>query len=184
MDLQDAREIVLNLLSPGDMFGQVAVFDQGTRSATVTALKPSSLLAYPHDRLLLVLHEHPSIAIKLLGSMARLVRQLTARAGNLTELPIQLRVARKLLEIAELLGTLVMPNQLALPALVTQQHLANHVQATRESVNRSLSTLVKQGLLQQTKTQLVILDCAGLTRIAGMSTRDLQPTTRNKPTAE
>jgi CRP/FNR family cyclic AMP-dependent transcriptional regulator len=158
----DGKEINLNLLGPGDLFGEVALFDRRERSASVVAAQASVLLVFDREDVLAVVHRFPAIAIKFLECMAGRIRQLTSRAEHLTELSIASRIARKLLELGEQQGRRIGPNQLALPFVVTQQNLAKHVQTTRESVNRNLVSFAKQGLLQQTKSQLVILDCARL----------------------
>jgi CRP/FNR family transcriptional regulator, cyclic AMP receptor protein len=170
----DGREIVLGLMNEGQMFGDLALFDQAGRSATVSTLKRSELLVFPAGSLLPALRAHPEISLRMLRRMAGLVRRLTTRVEELSALPIHTRLARKLLEIGEICGTPLGPNQLALPSALSQQHLANHIQATRESVNKALATWTKYGLLQRSSTQLVIQDRRGLVALAGRG-EDKQP---------
>ncbi|MDB4988732.1 MAG: Crp/Fnr family transcriptional regulator, partial [Myxococcaceae bacterium] len=153
--LSDSREIVLHLLRPGDLFGEVTLFDQKPRSATVTAMQPSELLSFPRDEVLSTLRHYPDVALKLLESMAGLIRRLTDRVEDLSALAVPARLAKKLLELADICGTPVGRNQVALPFSLSQQHLANHVQASREAVNKSIAVMVKQGLLHQTKCQIM-----------------------------
>jgi CRP/FNR family cyclic AMP-dependent transcriptional regulator len=156
------REIVLGLLGRGAVFGELNLFDGKTRSANVTTLRRSELLVFRREDYLRVLLECPEVALSMLRAMAMLVRKLTIRAEELSALPVPARLAKKLLEIAEICGVMVNDNQVALPPALSQQQLANHVQATRESVNKSLSVWIKDGVLQRTNSQLVILDRARL----------------------
>jgi CRP/FNR family transcriptional regulator, cyclic AMP receptor protein len=154
----DGREIVLNLLRGSDVFGEVTLFDGLVRSATVTTLKRSELFILPREELLHTIRQSPDIALKLLSSMAGLVRKLTVRSEDLSVLSVHARLCKKLLEIAEICGTPIAPNQVALPASLSQQDLANHVQATRESVNKSIARLIRVNILHRTHTQILILD--------------------------
>lgn len=158
----DGREIVLSLLRQGDAFGELTLFDGKTRSATVTTLKKSSFLVFTRDDLVRTIRQYPDVGLSMLGSMAALVRRLTTRAEELSALPVPQRLAKKLLELAELCGTRIGPNHIALPAALSQQQLANHIQATRESVNKNLSGWIKDSVLQRTHSQIIILDQARL----------------------
>lgn len=171
----DGREIVLSLLGEGHIFGDLALFDHVARSASVSTLKRSQLLVFPAPLLLETLRSHPEISLRMLQRMAGLVRRLTTRVEELTTLPIQVRLARKLLEIGELCGTLLSTNQLALPPSLSQQHLASHVQATRESINKTLGVWKEDGLIERSSTQLVIRDRKALAALAGLD--------EDKPTA-
>lgn len=162
----DGREIVLNLLRGGDTFGDVTLFDPAARSATVSTLKRTELVVFPAEPLREAARRHPELCFAMLCSMARLVRRLTTRVEELSALPIQTRLARKLLEISEICGTRLGANQVALPAVLSQQDLANHLQVTRESVNKNLAGWLRDGTLGKTQSQLIICDRERLERIA------------------
>lgn len=179
----DGREIVLSLLRQGDVFGELTLFDGKARSASVTTLKKSSFLLFTREDLVRTIRQYPDVGLSMLGSMATLVRKLTTRAEELSALPVPQRLAKKLLELAELCGTRIGPNQLALPAALSQQQLANHIQATRESVNKNLSGWIRDSVLQRTHSQIIILDRARLSAIVegkpAPEPRDPDPTQRN-----
>jgi CRP/FNR family transcriptional regulator, cyclic AMP receptor protein len=163
---QDGRSCALHLLGPGGFFGEISVVDGRARSANVTTLKSSELIVVPRDELLALIDRSPRLAMNLLTAMASLVRRLTTHVQELTAVPVSTRVARKLVEIGDHFGTPINANQLALPPAMSQQDLAEHVQATRESVNKCLAGWMKQGIVQRTKTQLVISDRARLRELA------------------
>jgi CRP/FNR family transcriptional regulator, cyclic AMP receptor protein len=162
----DGREIVLGMIRQGHMFGDVALFDPAPRSATVSTLRRSELISFPADALLKALRKHPDICLKMMGALARRVRRLTEHVEELSVLPIQERLARKLLELCDVCGVAIGPHQIALPPGLSQQDLANHVQATRESVNKSLSGWIREGIVRRSSTQLIICKRSELEALA------------------
>jgi len=162
----EGREVALGLLGSADVFGEVALVDGLARSATVTAQKPSELFVLPRRETLRFLEGAPEINAKLLVAMARHVRRLTRRVEELSALPVSTRMARRLVEIAEDHGTRVGPNRIALPVHLSQQDLADHVQATRESINKCFARWMRLGIVHRTHSQIVIDD---VERLAALS---------------
>jgi CRP-like cAMP-binding protein len=163
---EGGREIILNLLHAGDAFGELAVLDGQPRSATITARNPCVLLVFAGVDLRAMLTRSPTMSLKLMRSLARTVRRLTDRAGDLSFHPIPVRLAKVLLEIADFCGTRLASNQIALPIGFSQQDYAGHVQATRESVNKCLATWIRDQVVYQGESQLIILDRRCLEEIA------------------
>ena len=155
---ESGREITLRLMRHGDMFGELAALDGKIRSATITTLSVCTLFVFLGSDLLAMLRHSPDTSIKLLRSLAGLVRRLTERAEDLSFLAIPARLAKTMLEIADFCGTPLGPNQVALPIKLSQQDLAAHVQATRESVNKCLAVWIREGIVHRGGSQLVILD--------------------------
>lgn len=154
----DGREVVMNLLKPGDVFGEIALLDGQARSATVTAMDESELLVIHRAQFLPMLHKNPAIATKLLAALARLVRHLSERTENRAFLDVRERLAKQLLELGDTCGTVLGPNQVALGIRLSQQELGDMVEATRESVNKCLREWVREGIMRRGKRQLVIQD--------------------------
>lgn len=161
----DGREFALQLLGPGQVFGELALVDGLARSATVTAVRRTELLRVSRAELLALLERRPPLALKLMVALAAQVRRLTMRSEELSALPVSARMARRLLEIADLCGTRLSSNSVALPIALSQQDLAEHVQATRESVNKCLAGWMRDGIVQRTHSQLVICDRERLTKL-------------------
>ena len=162
---QDDRAIGLNLLHKGDVCGELSLLDGRARSATITAIQPSDLLVVRRAEFLDAMRRVPALGLKLLPSMAGHVRRLTERLEDLASLPIRVRLAKKLLEIADICGTVIDANRVALPSSLSQQDLADHIQATRESVNKCLSAWARSQIVYRTSSQLVINDRAELARL-------------------
>jgi len=160
------REIVMNLLNPGDAFGEIAFLDGGPRSATVTTMQPCELLELRRGDFIRLLHRLPTLNTNLLIAMAQLVRRLTERAEDTAFLDVRARLAKWLLGLADNHGTALGAGQIVLSLRLSQQELGEMVQATRESVNKCLREWTKEGIIQQNVRQLIIQDRERLRRIA------------------
>jgi CRP/FNR family transcriptional regulator, cyclic AMP receptor protein len=156
----DARgdELLINLLHPGDLIGEISFLDGGARSATVTVLDRCELLAIRRGDFGRVLSSHPRIGEKLLVAMASVVRRLTDRAGDSAFLDVRGRLAKRLIELSELIGTSLDAQRVVLKVKLSQQELGDMVQATRESVNKCLRELAKNGLIERLGGRIVIVD--------------------------
>jgi CRP-like cAMP-binding protein len=82
-DRRGGGSVVVNVIEPGEIFGEMAVIDGTTRSATVTACEPCELLVIPQPEFLALLVNHPGLGIRMLGAVAKRLRCLTDRAGDL-----------------------------------------------------------------------------------------------------
>jgi CRP/FNR family transcriptional regulator len=162
----DAKDIGLSLLGAGKTVGDVSFFDRTPRSATVTAMTRAELIAFPGDRLRATLLKQPEIMLRMLGAMASMVRRLTIQMEELAALSIEVRLARKMIEIAQTHGSGLGSKQLALPPFLSQRSLAEQVQATRESVNRYLAVWKSMNIVDRAGRQFVIRDSDRLQAIA------------------
>jgi CRP/FNR family cyclic AMP-dependent transcriptional regulator len=161
------HEIVLSLMQPGEVFGEIALLEGLARSATVTALDQCELVVIRRADFLLVLRRAPGIATSLLTVLARRVRRLTERAEDSAFLDVKSRLAKQLVDLADHYGTPLGPKQFALRVRLSQQELGDMVQATRESVNKCLREWAKEGIIQRNGKQLVIEDRQRLCALAG-----------------
>jgi len=161
------HEIVMNLMQPGDVFGEIAFLDGGARSATVTSLDSGELLVIRRADFLLLLRRVPTISMALLNVMAKRIRRLSESAQDSAFLDVKSRLAKRLVDLADQFGTPLGSGQVALKVRLSQQELGDMVQATRESVNKCLREWAKEGIIQQNGRQLVIEDRARLGVLAG-----------------
>jgi CRP/FNR family cyclic AMP-dependent transcriptional regulator len=151
-------EILINLMQAGDSFGYIAFLDRGSRSATVSAMDSGELLVIRRADFDRVLARSPKIGGALLLSLARLVRRLTERMEDTAFLNVRGRLAKRLVDLADLVGTNIDPNQTVLKIKLSQQELGEMVQATRESVNKCLRQWTREGIVRRASRRLVIQD--------------------------
>jgi CRP/FNR family transcriptional regulator, cyclic AMP receptor protein len=146
---------------PPAVFGQLALLDNGPRSATAEAIQPSLLIGITRDKLIDLLQSDHRLVDGLLRSLGDLVRRANRQTTDLVFLDLQGRVARKLLELAQAPdggnGTLRHRG-------FTQTELAHMVGGARQTVNLALRSLEERGLIRVSSGSIEILDLEGLRR--------------------
>lgn len=160
-------EMVLATLGPPDSLGEVALLDDGPRSASVEALEAVTALAFARSTLLDLLHTTPDAADAVLRSAGSLLRRLTGQAADLVFLDLEGRVAKLLVGIAERSAQEV-EQHMALDLGVTQTDLAAMVGGSRQSVNQILHALEGRQFLALEGRSVTILDLEALRRRAGL----------------
>lgn len=160
-------EMIINIMKPGEYFGELALFDDQPRSATATAVDAVSLLFLARPAFRTFLETHPRVAFTCLEVVVRRLRHCTDLIDELALLDVHTRLARRLLWLADQ-GTVRdnASSQTAPLVRITQQHLASLTGATRESVNKHLNTLVDQGMIRLERGAIVIVDRARLEEAA------------------
>jgi len=149
---EQGHEVVIALERGGDVFGELALFDEGPRSATVTALTETHTLALARQEFLTTLERNPDAMRRMLALLVKTVRHSTGHVEDLVFLDLPGRVAKCLLDLAEASGG----NQVDL----TQEDLASFVGATRVSVNRVLADLENRGGIKIGRRHIQLKDRA------------------------
>jgi CRP-like cAMP-binding protein len=147
---EQGHEVVVALQRGGDVFGELALFDDGPRSATVTAITETHTLALARQEFIGALERNPDAMRRMLALLVKTVRRSTGHVEDLVFLDLPGRVAKCLLDLAESSGA----DQIDL----TQEDLAGFVGATRVSVNRVLADLEKRGAIKIGRRNLVLKD--------------------------
>jgi CRP/FNR family transcriptional regulator, cyclic AMP receptor protein len=151
------QEMVLATLHPPDAFGELALFDGESRSASVEALEDIVTLALARSTLLETARRQPAITDALLCSIAALVRRTTTQAADLVFLDLEGRVAKLLVGLAEERGTTKGENTV-LDLALTQRDLASRVGGSRQSVNHVLHALQSRGFLELHGREVLIVE--------------------------
>lgn len=81
----DGRELLLRSLGPSDFFGEMALFEEETRTATIRSNGPSQILTIDKKSFLGGIHEDPSLAFRIVQTMSHRVRDLTERLARYEE---------------------------------------------------------------------------------------------------
>jgi CRP/FNR family transcriptional regulator len=159
----DGRTITLAELRPGDLFGELAMFDSERRSATVEAVEDTTGVAILAGDLRRLLMRHPEISIKLLSAFADRLKEANERISRQSFQTVASRVAGVLLAHSEVL---VAEGAGAQDILIrsTRAEIAQLAGSSRESVSRFLATLERAGLVTCGRGKVVIHDPAALRR--------------------
>ncbi len=161
----DGRTITLATFGPGDIFGELALFEDELRSATVEAVQDTSVVAVlgPDMRRLMV--EYPQIAMRLLIALGRRLRASNERLARRSFQTVQSRVAFVLGELVEQARSQSPPSQVGegdVSITATQADLAQLAGSSRESASRFLAVLERAGVISQGRGRLVVHDPGAL----------------------
>ncbi|MCS4484742.1 Crp/Fnr family transcriptional regulator [Gleimia sp. 6138-11-ORH1] len=161
----DGRENLLAVLGPGEIIGELTLFDPGPRSTTATAVSPVTLLYLDHADLVTTLYNNPSMSKHMLRALARRMRRTNESLADLVFSDVPGRVAKALLDLADRFGTQTDAG-IHVPHDLTQEELAQLVGASRETVNKSLADFVSRRWIQLEGRAVTLLDVDRLARRA------------------
>ncbi len=162
----DGREQVLAVIGPGEMFGELSLFDPGVRTSTATAVTDSVLLGLGQSDLRPWLTGRPEVAEELLRALAQRLRRTNEAMADLVFSDVPGRVAKALLELSEKFGQPQADGSRLVAHDLTQEELAQLVGASRETVNKSLADFAQRGWLRLEARAVILLDIERLERRA------------------
>jgi CRP/FNR family transcriptional regulator len=161
----DGRENLLAILGPGEMFGELSLFDPGPRTATATAVAETQVLALSNEQLHLLLTQRPGLAGALLSALARRLRRTNDVVADLVFTDVPGRVAKTLIDLADRFGRPI-EGGIMVSHDLTQEEIAQLVGASRETVNKALADFANRGWLRLEARAVQILDIERLKRRA------------------
>ena len=157
----DGRQITLATFGPGDIFGELAMFDDERRSATVEATEELTVLAIAGPDMRRLMRAHSEIAVKLAVSLVRRLREANERLARQSFQTVESRVAsafEELVERAQAEGA----GARDVTITATQSDLAQLAGSSRESASRFLASLERAGVIEQGRGRLTVRDPAAL----------------------
>jgi CRP/FNR family cyclic AMP-dependent transcriptional regulator len=160
----DGRENLLSVLGPGEMFGELSLFDPRPRTSSASAVTDATVAALAHDALRAWLPGRPDVSMHMLQSIARR-RGPNDVVADLVFTDVPGRVAKNLLDLADRFGEQERDG-LHVHHDLTQEELAQLVGASRETVNKALADFAARGWLQISARSVLILDTERLRRRA------------------
>ena len=161
----DGRENLLAILGPGEMFGELSLFDPGPRNATATAVADTVLIGLGNEDLVSWLTGRPEVARQLLSALARRLRRTNEALADLVFADVPGRVAKALLDLSERFGT-PSDDGLHVSHDLTQEELAQLVGASRETVNKALADFAARNWLRLEARAVVLIDIERLRKRA------------------
>lgn len=145
----DGRESMVALMERGDLFGEMSLFDGLGRSAEARALEPSSIIAVPYAPLQILWEDHPTLLWKVISMLTRRLRAMDEALADSFFLDVTGRTAKHLLDLAGDRDEFDIP--------ITQEELAGMVGASRERVNKAISSFLRLGWIEQRERTYKIL---------------------------
>ena len=159
----DGRSITLARFGPGEIFGELAMLGGEPRSATVEAIEDSEAIAILGPDMRRLLRAHPDLAIRLIASLGRRLREANDRLSRQSFQTVQSRVASVLSELVKGARNEGAPDGDVL-ITATQADLAQLAGSSRESASRFLAVLERAGIITQGRGRLTVHDSAALER--------------------
>ena len=148
---EEGREVILTVLGPGDICGEMAAMDESPRSATVSTLNASDLIVFSRSDFKRVMQENFDVCMRLMSNLAQRLREADRKIESLALMDVYGRVSRLLLDMAETTdGTTIVRKK------ISKQDIAKMIGASREMVSRVMKDLQNRGLIEETAQGVVL----------------------------
>ena len=149
----DGKEVILGILGPGEVFGEMGLIDDGPRSASVIAIEPCELLSVTKGAFRKCLVESYDTAMTVMRLLVRRLRAADRKIGSLAMLDVYGRVARLLLDMSE-----TVDGQRVVTKRLTKQDIAKMIGASREAVSLVMKDLEMNGYFEVRGSTIVLRD--------------------------
>jgi CRP/FNR family cyclic AMP-dependent transcriptional regulator len=149
----DGKEVILNILGPGEFFGEMGLIDDSPRSASVVAIEPCELISISKRDFKRCLAENFEMTMALMRGLVRRLRDADRKIGSLALLDVYGRVARLLLDMSETVN-----GQKIVTRRLPKQDIAKMIGASREMVSRVMKDLQMGGYIEMRGSSIVLRD--------------------------
>lgn len=160
------KEVVIEILGPGDPLGAVAAYESRPYPASAVALEDSRVLLVKRGAFFALLETSPSLVRGLLNGFSFRLLELTRRIAEVTGGRVETRLGQVFLKLADRMGRSE-PRGLFIPLALSRQDLADLTGTTLETAIRIMSRWGKEGVVLTEKDGFVLTDRAALERLAG-----------------
>ena len=151
------KEVVFGIVTPGHIFGEIALLDGGERSADAVALEQTELIVLDRRDFVPFLERNPAVATGMLEVLCRRIRRTDEQVEDSLFLLRDVRLAKTLLNLADQFGRET-PEGICIDLPMSQRELGSFVGLTRESINKQLVEWRETGLISVTGRLITIRD--------------------------
>jgi CRP/FNR family cyclic AMP-dependent transcriptional regulator len=160
---REGKEMFLNIMEPGDTFGEIALLDGNPRTATATTTASCELMIIPRAQFLALLQREPTVAIHLLQLLCQRIRWTSAQAEDSALLTVPSRLARRLLSLAKLHGH---HSPKGVQLIISQEEMGRFLGISRQAVNQYLQEWRTKGWVDVGRGKVTVLDESALQTMA------------------
>lgn len=153
---EEGKEIIFNLVEPGELFGEISLFDGMERTATAMTLVASELLVINRQDFIPFLENNPHIAIKMLAALSHQLRQTDVMMEDVLFRNLASRLAKKLIALGECYGENYPDGKTRIKISLSHTQLGNMVDSSRESVCRQLRIWEDEGITSMERRYIII----------------------------
>ncbi len=161
---EEGREFVVNIINPGEVFGEIALLDGSDRTADAVTMDPCELMVLERRDFVPFLRDHPDACMRLLEVLCQKLRWTTGVLEAALFLEGPSRLARVMVHLSSLYGQPVYGG-IELRIRLSQQQLANMVGMSRESINKQLGQWRDDGIVAIDEGRITITDLDALQEI-------------------
>lgn len=148
---ENGREVILSILGQGELFGEMGIFGEHPRSASVVSAMPSDLIMLSKSDFRHLMHDNFEVAWRMMCNLADRLRNADRKIESLALMDVYGRVARLLIEMSEEVN-----GQSLVVSKITKQDIAKMIGASREMVSRVMKDLSLQGLIEETDHGIIL----------------------------
>jgi CRP/FNR family transcriptional regulator, cyclic AMP receptor protein len=155
----DGRDIVLNIIRPGEVFGEIALLDGRARTANATAMSDCELIVIERREFIPFLRSEPDVTLKLMEILCSRLRKTSEQVQDVTFLNLPARLAKVLLRLAATAG----PSG---KVAITQREISQIIGKSRESTNKRLRAWSKRGWIRLERGSVTLMKTDKLVEFA------------------
>ena len=159
----DGRENLLSVLGPGEMFGELSLFDPEPRTSTATAVTDAKLVSLAHEAVIGLVTSNPQTSLELLRRLAQRLRKSNEILADLVFADVPGRVAKAIMDLGERFGV-QKDDGLHVNHDLTQEELAQLVGASRETVNKARADFAARGWVKLEPRAVLVTDVERITK--------------------
>lgn len=153
----EGREVILNVIDPGEVFGEIALIDGGSRTADAFAMDATELVILSRRDFLPFLERNPQVCIKLLEVLCERLRATSAQVEDFFFLDLRSRLAKRLLTAADHAAHNGAGGD-PVTVRLSQHMLASMIGTSREAVNKQLRAWEEAGLIVLKRGAVTIIN--------------------------
>ena len=158
----NGREVILNVMKPGDVFGEIALLDGQPRTASATALSTTQLIIIQRADFIALLPRDPQLAIHLIELLCGRVRWTSQQMEDTSLLNVSQRLAKRVLHLASSQGV---PTKEGVEIRISQEQLARFLGLSRQIVNKYLQTWKRKRWIGLGRGRLIVSDERALRKL-------------------
>ena len=163
---REGRDVVLDVMGPNRLLGEMAVFEGAPYDFTAQAMEPTALITIARQDFLALLRRFPQLSLAVIAELGRRLRSASDLVHSLAVERVERRVARVLLKMADAAGKPTDGGGTLIDVTLTRQDVADMAGTTVETAIRTMSRLRRQGMLDTKRGRVVILDWGRLQAVA------------------
>ena len=159
VDSASGKEVVLNVIRPGEIFGEIALLDGHPRTADAVAMTDCELIVIDRREFVAFLRDEPNVALKIIEILCARLRWTSAQIEEMAFLGLADRLAKALLHLS---GETAPGSKLP----ITQREIGQLIGMSRESTNKQLRAWARRKWVSLGRGSVTILNRAEIARIA------------------